>query len=125
MIKKKEEEPFIIAEVGQNHQGKLDIAKNYIKVFSSAGANAIKFQIRSNKHLFSEEAYNNPYQSENSFGKTYGQHREKLELTFKDFKILKKECIKHKVKFIITPFDEISLNLVKKLKCGRSQNSFI
>ena len=115
MLKKKEEEPFIIAEVGQNHQGKLDIAKNYIKVFSSAGANAIKFQIRSNKHLFSEEAYNNPYQSENSFGKTYGQHREKLELTFKDFKILKKECIKHKVKFIITPFDEISLNLVKKL----------
>lgn len=115
LVKKNNEDPFIIAEVGQNHQGSLAIAKNYVKIFSSLGASAIKFQIRSNKYLFSSDAYKNPYNSENSFGDTYGEHREKLELSYSSLKILKKECKKHKVKFIITPFDEISLDFVKKL----------
>jgi len=116
MLKKKNsDDPFIIAEVGQNHQGNFEIAKNYIKVFSSLGADAIKFQIRNNKYLFSKDAYDNFYESENSFGKTYGLHREKLELNYKYLRNLRKECIKHRVKFIITPFDEISLDFVKKL----------
>ena len=41
--------PFIIAEVGQNHQGDIDLAREFIKVFSIEGADAIKFQIRNNK----------------------------------------------------------------------------
>ena len=45
---------FIIAEVGQNHQGNLSIAKKYIEVFSALGADAIKFQTRDNKNLFSK-----------------------------------------------------------------------
>ena len=73
-------EPFIIAEVGQNHQGKLDYALEYIKLFSLNGADAIKFQTRDNKYLFSNEAYDMPYNSENAFAETYGLHREKLEL---------------------------------------------
>ena len=43
------EEPFIIAEVGQNHQGDLQRAREFIKVFSYEGADAIKFQTRNNK----------------------------------------------------------------------------
>ena len=72
--------PFVIAEVGQNHQGDLDLAKEYIRVFANAGADAVKFQKRDNKTLFSEDAYNEIYNSENAFAKTYGEHREKLEL---------------------------------------------
>jgi N-acetylneuraminate synthase/sialic acid synthase len=75
-----EDKPFIIAEVGQNHQGDLELAREYIKVFASAGADAVKFQTRNNKYLFSEEAYLAPYGSENAFAETYGAHREKLEL---------------------------------------------
>lgn len=109
-------EPFIIAEVGQNHQGDLDLAREYIKVFASEGANAVKFQTRNNKHLFSEEAYNANYDSENAFAKTYGAHREALELNPDWLKVLKEDCRKYGVKFMSTPFDEPSLELLKKIE---------
>ena len=63
--------PFVIAEVGQNHQGDLDIALEYIRIFSLEGASAVKFQIRNNRYLFSKEAYSKNYHSETSFGSTY------------------------------------------------------
>lgn len=109
------EEPFIIAEVGQNHQGDLDKAREYIRVFSYEGASAIKFQTRNNKFLFSDDAYNSPYTSENAFAGKYGEHRDKLELSFEELKILKDDCIKFGVKFMSTPFDEPSLNLLKEI----------
>ena len=71
-------DPYIIAEVGQNHQGSVDTAFEYIKRFAFEGANAVKFQVRDNKYLFSSEAYNKPMKVKTS---TYGAHREHLELT--------------------------------------------
>lgn len=103
---------FIIAEVGQNHQGDLNIAREYIKLFSLAGANAVKFQTRNNKTLFSSKAYSASYENENAFAETYGMHREKLELKPEWLPILKKDCLKHAVKFMSTPFDETSLELL-------------
>ncbi len=108
-------EPFIIAEVGQNHQGDLEKAREYIKIFSFAGADAIKFQTRNNKYLFSKDAYEANYSSENAFATTYGEHREKLELSFDSIKILKADCEKYGIKFMSTPFDEPSLELLKKV----------
>lgn len=107
---------FIIAEVGQNHQGDLKLAKDYIKHFTDAGADAIKFQTRDNKYLFSSEAYNRPYDSENSFGKTYGEHREYLELPVDKLIELKEECEKSGSIFMSTPFDEPSLKILLELK---------
>lgn len=109
------EAPFVIAEVGQNHQGNLDLAREYIRVFAFEGADAIKFQTRSNKRLFSKEAYDAPYTSENAFAATYGAHREKLELKPEWLPILKEDCIKHGVKFMSTPFDEPSLDVLKNI----------
>ncbi len=105
--------PFIIAEVGQNHQGDLEKAREYIKVFSSLGAHAVKFQTRNNKFLFSKNSYNAIYNSNNAFGKTYGEHREKLELDINDLQILKDDCNKYGVKFMSTPFDEPSVQILK------------
>jgi len=110
-----EDKPFIIAEVGQNHQGDLELAREYIKVFANAGADAVKFQTRNNKYLFSEEAYLAPYGSENAFAETYGAHREKLELNPDFLPILKEDCMKYGVKFMSTPFDEPSLEILKQL----------
>ena len=110
-----ENEPFIIAEVGQNHQGDLDLAREYIKVFAGAGADAVKFQTRNNKYLFSDEAYLAPYGSENAFAETYGAHREKLELNPEFLPILKEDCMKYGVKFMSTPFDEPSLEILKNI----------
>ena len=105
--------PFVIAEVGQNHQGELDTAIEYIRVFAREGADAIKFQTRNNRYLFSADSYNAPYASENAFAETYGAHREKLELKTEWLSILKSECVKHGVKFMSTPFDEPSLAVLE------------
>lgn len=114
MFKKNElkDKSFIIAEVGQNHQGELNLAREYIKRFSDTGVDAIKFQTRNNKYLFSECAYNAPYNSENSFSEIYGEHRDKLELDRESLIILKEDCHKHGIKFMSTPFDEPSLDLL-------------
>ncbi len=109
------EEAFIIAEVGQNHQGELDLAREYIRVFAFEGADAIKFQTRNNRYLFSDDAYCAPYQSENAFADSYGLHREKLELKPEWLPILKEDCIKYGVKFMSTPFDEPSLELLSQI----------
>jgi len=109
------DEPFIIAEVGQNHQGELDKAREYIRIFAFEGADAVKFQTRNNKYLFSQEAYEALYSSENAFAETYGAHREHLELKPEWLSILKEDCIKYGVKFMSTPFDEPSLELLKKI----------
>ena len=106
---------FIIAEVGQNHQGSLDLAREYIKIFATEGANAVKFQTRNNSYLFSKNAYNAEYSSENAFASTYGEHREALELKPEWLSILKEDCIKYGVKFMSTPFDEPSLELLKNI----------
>jgi sialic acid synthase len=107
-----ESHPFVIAEVGQNHQGDLDMARKYIKIFADTGVDAIKFQTRNNKHLFSKCAFNKEYHSENAFANIYGLHREKLELNPEWLPILKKDCDDHGVKFMSTPFDEPSLDLL-------------
>ncbi len=106
---------FIIAEVGQNHQGDLDLAREYIRVFAYEGADAIKFQTRNNKYLFSEDAYEADYANENAFAKTYGAHREMLELKSEWLPILKEDCFKYGVKFMSTPFDEPSLEILNKV----------
>ena len=117
MFRKEEngDEPFVIAEVGQNHNGDLDCAREFIRVFAFEGADAVKFQTRNNKYLFSQDAYDSPYQSENAFAKSYGAHREKLELKPEWLPILKEDCDKHGVKFMSTPFDEPSLELLEKI----------
>lgn len=114
MLRKDElgDDSLIIAEVGQNHQGDLDIARECIKIFAMAGADVVKFQTRNNKYLFSKDAYDAPYESENAFADFYGLHREKLELKPEWLPILKEDCVKYGVKFMSTPFDEPSLDLI-------------
>ena len=109
---KKDGEGFVIAEVGQNHQGDLKTAREFIRIFAFEGAHAIKFQTRKNKYLFSPEAYEAPYASENAFAATYGEHREKLELDPAWLPLLLEDCRKHGVKMGSTPFDEPSLELL-------------
>ena len=55
--------PFIIAEVGHNHQGRLEQALELIRAASIAGASAVKFQKRDNRSMFTPAMYNEPYNS--------------------------------------------------------------
>ena len=100
---------YVIAEVGQNHQGSYDIAKSYIDELSRIGVDAVKFQMRNNHLLFSKEKLSQPYNSSNSFGATYGEHREALELSVDEIRKLREHTFNSKMDFICTPFDEASL----------------
>jgi sialic acid synthase len=71
---------YVIAEVGHNHQGDVEQAKRLIDAAKECGANAVKLQKRSNRSLYTREFYEQPYDNELSFGRTYGEHREALEL---------------------------------------------
>lgn len=86
--------PFIIAEAGCNHKGEMKIARDLITVAALyCHADAIKFQKRCNRELLTPEQYNAPHPNPaNSYGKTYGEHREFLEFNVDQHKQLKEWC---------------------------------
>lgn len=86
--------PYIIAEIGCNHKGEMEIAKELIKVAKIfCNVDVVKFQKRNNKELLTEEQYNNPHPNPvNSYGDTYGAHREYLEFDVHQHKELKDYC---------------------------------
>lgn len=82
---------YIIGEIGQNHNGSMDIAKQIIDVVARPvvehlfnlhvkGMDAIKLTKRDLNEELTTSAMNKPYESKHSFGKTYGEHRKYLEL---------------------------------------------
>ena len=88
------EKPMVIAEIGCNHKGEIEIAKEMIKTAAIyCKADAVKFQKRCNRELLTPEQYNAPHPNPaNSYGKTYGEHREFLEFTIDQHKELKEYC---------------------------------
>lgn len=86
--------PTVVAEIGCNHKGEIEIAKELIKVAAIyCGADVVKFQKRCNRELLTPEQYNAPHPNPvNSYGTTYGEHREYLEFTMDQHKDLKEYC---------------------------------
>lgn len=86
--------PYIIAEAGCNHMGQMEIAHELINTAAIyCKADAIKFQKRCNRELLTPEQYNAPHPNPvNSYGKTYGEHREFLEFTVEQHAQLKEWC---------------------------------
>ncbi|MCC8098527.1 MAG: N-acetylneuraminate synthase family protein [Clostridiales bacterium] len=86
--------PFVIAEAGCNHMGQMEVAKDLIETAAHfCKADAIKFQKRCPKELLTPEQYNAPHPNPvNSYGKTYGEHREFLEFTVDQHAQLKEWC---------------------------------
>src|SRR3989344_6716614 len=106
---------FIIAEIGHNHQGSVEIAKQLFKAAKESGVDAVKLQKRNNKKLYTKEYYHSVYTSENAFGATYGLHREKLEFGKNEYKELQ-EYAKHiRLIFFATPFDVESVDFLEDL----------
>jgi N-acetylneuraminate synthase/sialic acid synthase len=108
-------EIFIIAEIGHNHKGSLDIAKKLFLSAKESGVNAVKLQKRSNKNLFTKKLYNQVYDNKNSYGKTYGEHREYLEFNEEQYNELLIFANKLDLHFICTPFDFESVEFLKKI----------
>jgi len=87
------QEPKVIAEIGCNHMGNFDIAIELIDLAKSSGAKYVKFQKRNNRELLSPEQFDSPHPvPENSYGSSYGEHREFLEFDLAHNKKLKEYC---------------------------------
>lgn len=101
-----EDDVFVIAEIGSNHQGDPDLCERMIAEAAACGADAVKLQKRSIT-MFTKRMQAMPYVNENSFGPTYGAHREALDwFGPKEFERMKGAAQKHGVLFSATPFDE-------------------
>ena len=110
-----ESECFVIAEVGHNHQGSIETAKEIFKKAKEAGASAVKLQKRDNKILFTKEMYNSYYDSKNAYGDTYGKHRDALEFGMEEYIELQQYAKKLGLIFFATPFDLPSVDFLEKL----------
>jgi N-acetylneuraminate synthase len=91
----------VIAEIGNNHQGELDIARRLIDSAAEAGCWAVKSQKRSMREEWKSRPYDNP----NSFGKTYWDHREALELTPDAHRSLKQYAEALGLEYFVSPWD--------------------
>jgi N-acetylneuraminate synthase len=82
--------PLVISEIGCNHMGDIEIAKELILLSKNCGADYAKFQKRNARELLTEEQYNTPHPVPyNAYGSTYGAHREFLELSWEQHADLK------------------------------------
>jgi sialic acid synthase len=106
---------YVIAEIGHNHQGSVEKARELFREAKLAGAHAVKLQKRDNRGLYTRAAYDKPYDNENSFGATYGEHREFLEFGEQEYRELQAYAAELGVDFFSTAFDLASANFLEGL----------
>ncbi len=110
--------PYVIAEAGCNHMGQMEIAHDLIETAAHfCKADAIKFQKRCPKELLTEEQYNAPHPNPaNSYGDTYGAHREYLEFTVEQHAQLKKWCEEAGITYSTSVWDMTSAKEIASLE---------
>lgn len=107
---------FIIAEIGLNHNGSPELAKKLIDVAVNAGCDAVKFQKRDPRAMLTREFYNTPYMNGgNSFGPTYGAHRDALELSEDVYWQMKEYCDRRGIMFFASAWDEGSADFLARM----------
>lgn len=109
--------PQIIAEIGCNHKGDMQIAKELIATAAMyCKVDVVKFQKRCNTELLSEEEYNTPHPNpSNSYGNTYGEHRETLEFDLEQHKQLKAWCEEYGIIYSTSVWDLTSAKEIASL----------
>jgi sialic acid synthase len=111
-----ESEAFVIAEIGHNHQGNVELCEKFFQAAAVSGASAVKLQKRDNKNLYTKEFYNSPYTGPTSFGETYGEHREFLEFDKKQYLHLQSVAKELDLAFFATAFDFDSADFLIELE---------
>ena len=106
---------YVVAEIGHNHQGEVEKAKLLIHAAKECGVDAVKLQKRDNRGLYTRALYDSPYDNEHSFGSTYGEHREALELSASEWLELREFSREEGVTLFGTVFDEPSADFLAEL----------
>ncbi len=99
------ESAYVIAEIGSNHQGDIHIAHRMIDAAAQADVQAVKLQKRNLDTFLTPEEYLAPYENENSYGATYGEHREHLELSIEQHRELMDHAHRMGLAYGCTAFD--------------------
>lgn len=109
--------PRLIAEIGCNHKGDMEIAKELIKMAAIyCKADIVKFQKRCNKELLTPEQYGEPHPNQmHAYGKTYGEHREFLEFTLENHGQLKAWCEEYGIEYSTSVWDLTSAKEIASL----------
>ena len=112
---KKLNKPYIIAEIGINHEGNYSIAKKLILEANKAGADAVKFQVFKPNTLAIQKSKKNELQKKTSGKESLSNIWKRVCLKFNSLRKLRNYAKELKIDFICTPFDFESLKLIKKL----------
>ena len=105
---------FIVAEIGINHNGDIEIAKNLIDLATSSGCDAVKFQKRTVNKVYSQEVLDGPRES--TWGRTQREQKEGLEFSTSDYKIIDKYCKQKKIHWYVSCWDIDSQIEMRKFK---------
>jgi sialic acid synthase len=106
---------FIIAEIGNNHNGDMDIAKKLVDEAAKVGVSAVKFQTKDVETAFDQDLLDKPYTGHNSFGATYREHKNALEFDINQHKEIFSHSRACGVMPFSTPFDVKSVEMLESL----------
>jgi N-acetylneuraminate synthase len=108
-----DEEPcFVVAEIGINHNGDMDLAKRLISVAVASGCDAAKFQKRTVHVVYSPEELAKP--RENPFGATNGDLKYALEFEQEEYEEIDHFCRSVKMPWFASPWDEESVDFLER-----------
>src|ERR1044071_819713 len=109
--------PKVVAEIGCNHKGDINIAKEMIHVAAYfCKADVVKFQKRCPKELLTAEQYNAPHPNPiNAYGETYGRHREFLEFSVDEHRRLKSWCEENGIIYSSSVWDMTSAKEISQI----------
>jgi len=103
---------YIIAEIGINHNGSLEIAKKIIDGAIAAGCNAVKFQKRTPELCVPKDQWN--IERDTPWGRiTYLEYRHKVELSFEDYLEIDRYCYEKGIEWFASPWDEEAVHIYK------------
>uniref|UniRef100_A0A8C1ZC34 N-acetylneuraminic acid synthase b n=1 Tax=Cyprinus carpio TaxID=7962 RepID=A0A8C1ZC34_CYPCA len=106
---------FIIAEIGQNHQGDIEIAKKMIRMAKDCGADCAKFQKSEIEHRFTKHALERPYTSPHAWGPTYGAHKHHLEFSHQQYRELQQYANDIGIFFTASGMDEMAIEFLHEI----------
>ena len=109
------EEPYVIAEIGINHNGSFELCKKMIKEAAHVGVDAVKMQKRTIEEMYTKDALDVPYNKSYSFGKTYGEHKHALEFSDEQYVELQKYAHSLGVEFLVSGFDSTGFEFIDKV----------
>jgi sialic acid synthase len=107
------EPPYIIAEIGINHNGDFKLAKQMIAEAAHVGVDAVKMQKRTIDEMYTRDALDVPYLKPYAFGKTYGEHKRYLEFSDIQYKELQEYAHELGVEFLVSGFDSTSFDFIE------------